>query len=146
MTVDERMAAARRHIRDPPLCHCGVCATLVMPPHGNSRDNRPKYFSFFRCSLKTLDGWPVCQFNEYVQGRVQFGQVMSRCVRMRPARLHGRVQGILTRDASVVSGQSKVWFPRSLVMDGIAATEMLNGRAGLVIGNGLVFMRSFGMG
>ncbi|KAF8666090.1 hypothetical protein HU200_053800 [Digitaria exilis] len=52
MTVDERMAAARRRRKDPLLCHY----------------SRPKYSPFFRCSIKTMDGWPVCQFNEYVQG------------------------------------------------------------------------------
>ncbi|KAF8651099.1 hypothetical protein HU200_063629 [Digitaria exilis] len=52
MTVDVRMAAARRCVKDPPLCHY----------------NRAKYSPFFRCSLKTLDSWPVCEFNECVQG------------------------------------------------------------------------------
>ncbi|KAF8667905.1 hypothetical protein HU200_052533 [Digitaria exilis] len=37
MTVDERMTAARRRIRDPPLCHY-----------------RQKYSPFYRCSLKIL--------------------------------------------------------------------------------------------
>ncbi|KAF8719482.1 hypothetical protein HU200_024205 [Digitaria exilis] len=68
MTVDERMAAARRRRKDPSLCHCGVRATLVVPPRGGSPSSRPKYSPFFRCSIKTMDGWPVCQFNEYVQG------------------------------------------------------------------------------
>ncbi|KAF8689868.1 hypothetical protein HU200_041500 [Digitaria exilis] len=68
MTVDERMAAARRHRKHPPLCHCGVRATLVVPPRGGSPSSRPKYSPFFRCSIKTMDGWPVCDFNEYVQG------------------------------------------------------------------------------
>ncbi|KAF8702020.1 hypothetical protein HU200_033359 [Digitaria exilis] len=54
ITVDERMATARRRIKDPPLFHCGVCATLVVPPCGGSPDNRPKYSTFFQCSLKTL--------------------------------------------------------------------------------------------
>ncbi|KAF8752674.1 hypothetical protein HU200_011913 [Digitaria exilis] len=68
MTVDERMTAARRRREDPPLCHCGVRATLVVPPRGGSPGGRLKYSPFFRCSIKTMDGWPVCQFNEYVQG------------------------------------------------------------------------------
>ncbi|KAF8664877.1 hypothetical protein HU200_054190 [Digitaria exilis] len=68
LTIDERMAVARRRMKDPPLCHCGVRATLVVPPRGCSPSGRPKYSPFFRCSIKTMDGWPVCQFNEYVQG------------------------------------------------------------------------------
>ncbi|KAF8648278.1 hypothetical protein HU200_064855 [Digitaria exilis] len=71
---------------------------------------------------------------------------MRRCVRMRLVRLHGRVRSILKRDASVVFWPSVVWFPQSLVMDGIAATEMLFGRAGHVIGNGLVVVMSLLLG
>ncbi|KAF8721786.1 hypothetical protein HU200_022967 [Digitaria exilis] len=52
--------AAQRRRRDPPLCPCGVCATLVVSPRGGSPSSRPKYSPFFRCSLKTMDGWPVC--------------------------------------------------------------------------------------
>ncbi|KAF8779640.1 hypothetical protein HU200_002388 [Digitaria exilis] len=61
---------------------------------------------------------------------------MRRCVRMRLIRLHGRVQSILKRDASVVSWPSVVWFPQSLVINGIAAMETVFGRARHVIGNG----------
>ncbi|KAF8766141.1 hypothetical protein HU200_007639 [Digitaria exilis] len=40
MTVDERMAAAQRRRKDPPLCHCGVRDTLVVPPRGGSPSRR----------------------------------------------------------------------------------------------------------
>ncbi|KAF8677956.1 hypothetical protein HU200_046313 [Digitaria exilis] len=54
MTIDERMAAARKRRKDPPLCYCGVRAILVVPSHGGSPSGRPKYSPFFRCWIKTM--------------------------------------------------------------------------------------------
>lgn len=49
MTVEERMAASRRHLRDPLLCHCGVPTTPMLPHRGDP----PKFSPFFRSSQKT---------------------------------------------------------------------------------------------
>ncbi|KAF8720136.1 hypothetical protein HU200_024919 [Digitaria exilis] len=49
MTMQERMDAARRCLRDPPMCKCGVRSEVVRPQRG--------------------DGWPLCDFNEYLQGQ-----------------------------------------------------------------------------
>ncbi|KAF8675232.1 hypothetical protein HU200_047902 [Digitaria exilis] len=112
MTVDERMAAARRR-----------------------------------------DGWPVCQFNEYVQGprsvwpsdekvrAYEAGQAPWPCTKYPEKRCKCGIW------------PSVVWFPQSLVMDGIAAIETLFGkryclrrRAGHVIGNGSVVVMSLLLG
>ncbi|KAF8671276.1 hypothetical protein HU200_049985 [Digitaria exilis] len=146
MTVDERTAAARRRRKDPPLCHCGVRATLVVPPCGGSPSSRPKYSPFFWCSIKMMDGWPVCQFNEYVQGPRSVWPSDEEVRAYEAGQAQCRVRSILKRDASVVFWPSVVWFPQSLVMDGIAAMETLFGRAGHVIGNGSVVVMSLLLG
>uniref|UniRef100_K3XXZ8 GRF-type domain-containing protein n=1 Tax=Setaria italica TaxID=4555 RepID=K3XXZ8_SETIT len=64
MTDEEKQEAACRHVRDPPMCKCGVPAKLMCPNLGDP----PKFTPFFRCSLKTHDGWPLCDFNEYIYG------------------------------------------------------------------------------
>nr|TKW09100.1 hypothetical protein SEVIR_6G070450v2 [Setaria viridis] len=62
MTEEEKQEAACRRVRDPPMCKCGVPAKLMRPNLGDP----PKFTPFFRCSLKTHDGWPLCDFNEYI--------------------------------------------------------------------------------
>ncbi|RCV37196.1 hypothetical protein SETIT_8G043500v2 [Setaria italica] len=60
----EKQEAASRHVRDPPMCKCGVVAKLMRPNLGVP----PKFTPFFRWSLTTHDGWPLCDFNEYIYG------------------------------------------------------------------------------
>uniref|UniRef100_K4A197 GRF-type domain-containing protein n=1 Tax=Setaria italica TaxID=4555 RepID=K4A197_SETIT len=64
MIEEEKQEAACRRVRDPPMCKCGVPAKLMRPNLGDP----PKFTPFFRCSLKTHDGWPLCDFNEYIYG------------------------------------------------------------------------------
>ncbi|KAG2589514.1 hypothetical protein PVAP13_5NG360562 [Panicum virgatum] len=64
MTEEEKQEAAIYRVNNPPKCHCGVRAKLQRPNIGVP----PKFTPFFRCSLKTRDGWPACDFNEYIYG------------------------------------------------------------------------------
>ncbi|RCV17710.1 hypothetical protein SETIT_3G241200v2 [Setaria italica] len=59
-----RWEDACRCVRDPPMCKCGVPTKLMCPNLGVP----PKFIPFFRCVLKTHDGWPLCDFNEYIYG------------------------------------------------------------------------------
>jgi hypothetical protein len=45
MSDEEKLEAAERHVRDPPLCKCGYRAELVRPPVESRHD------SFFRCPI-----------------------------------------------------------------------------------------------
>lgn len=51
---------------------------------------------------------------------------MSKCVTSRPGRLHGPVGTGYPWDASVVYGRRQVWFPQSLVMDGIVGMHTVS--------------------
>ncbi|RCV10327.1 hypothetical protein SETIT_2G103500v2 [Setaria italica] len=64
MYEEEKQEAAWRCVRDPPMCKCGVAAKLMHPNLGVPL----KFTPFFRCLLKTHDGWPLCDFNEYIYG------------------------------------------------------------------------------
>ncbi|KAG2565784.1 uncharacterized protein LOC120681073 [Panicum virgatum] len=64
MTEEEKQEAAIYRVNNPPKCHCGVRAKLQRPNIGVP----PKFTPFFRCSLKTRDGWSACEFNEYIYG------------------------------------------------------------------------------
>ncbi|TVU05407.1 hypothetical protein EJB05_48568, partial [Eragrostis curvula] len=66
MTNDEKVAAARLQVRNPPLCHCEYWSELETPPVGLD------YTPFFRCALVgsvSETGWRLCDFQEYVYGR-----------------------------------------------------------------------------
>ncbi|TVU34630.1 hypothetical protein EJB05_16471 [Eragrostis curvula] len=63
MTNDEKVAAARLRVRNPPLCHCEYWSELETPPVGLD------YTPFFRCALVGSTGWRLCDFQEYVYGR-----------------------------------------------------------------------------
>nr|TKW14172.1 hypothetical protein SEVIR_5G150000v2 [Setaria viridis] len=64
MTKEEKQEAACRRVRDPPMCKYGVATKLMRSNLGVP----PKFTPFFRCSLTTHDGWPLCDFNEYIYG------------------------------------------------------------------------------
>ncbi|RCV06566.1 hypothetical protein SETIT_1G173000v2 [Setaria italica] len=64
MTEEEKQEVACRRVRDPPMCKCGVATKLMHPNLGVP----PKFTPFFRCLLTTHDGWPLCDFNEYIYG------------------------------------------------------------------------------
>ncbi|CAO1947918.1 unnamed protein product [Urochloa humidicola] len=66
MTKEEKRLAAIERVKQRPLCHCGVPAYLQR----NNVGVPPKFIPFFRCSLKTLSGWPRCDFNEYIYGPI----------------------------------------------------------------------------
>nr|TKW16099.1 hypothetical protein SEVIR_5G277200v2 [Setaria viridis] len=64
MTEEEKQEVVCRHVRGRPLCKCGVATKLMRLNIGVA----PKFTPFFRCSLKTHDGWSLCDFNEYIHG------------------------------------------------------------------------------
>ncbi|KAF8714888.1 hypothetical protein HU200_027424 [Digitaria exilis] len=64
MTWEEKQEAASVRVRNPPICHCGFPCRLVHPNNKLS----VKFTPFFRCKLKTADGWPMCDHQEYIYG------------------------------------------------------------------------------
>ncbi|CAN6309311.1 unnamed protein product, partial [Urochloa humidicola] len=64
MSSEEQQAAACIRVKNPPLCHCGVPCKLQHP----NLELTFKFIPFFRCKLTTHDGWPLCDFQEYIYG------------------------------------------------------------------------------
>uniref|UniRef100_A0A0D9X031 Uncharacterized protein n=1 Tax=Leersia perrieri TaxID=77586 RepID=A0A0D9X031_9ORYZ len=64
MTVEEKSEASCIRVKNPPLCHCGYPCKLQRPNIGVPA----KFTPFFRCKLTTHDGWPMCDFQEYIHG------------------------------------------------------------------------------
>lgn len=62
MTEAEKAEASARLEVNPPLCHCNYRSMLLRPNHG------VEFIPFFRCALNSSDGWPLCDFQEYIYG------------------------------------------------------------------------------
>ncbi|CAO2038187.1 unnamed protein product [Urochloa humidicola] len=62
MTAEEKKEATARRMANPSLCNCGVPAVIHRMAPGSP------YTPTFQCSKTKENGYPLCDFSEYVYG------------------------------------------------------------------------------